>query len=234
MITHWPRGDHFDRILRRREARSTKPPPGSQGRCAHAGGVFIRDLLRALAHARVPHYIVGGVAVNLHGVPRLTYDIDPTGRADHRGRPAADRRGPRARRSRRRPGGGELLALVARASSARRSASAWSRSRWRGPAAVPRPGGGRGADVAAGHAGCAAHPRRDRTEAQSPQGWQGNSARSRVARGRARSGRDSRPSGWPGYSVRPTSASLGRPPGWRARRRRSPTWRAVTTPKASE
>jgi hypothetical protein len=38
--------------------------------------VFIRDLLRALADAAVPYCVVGGVAVNLHGVPRMTYDID--------------------------------------------------------------------------------------------------------------------------------------------------------------
>jgi hypothetical protein len=38
--------------------------------------VFIRDLLAALAAERVPYCIVGGVAVTLHGVPRLTYDVD--------------------------------------------------------------------------------------------------------------------------------------------------------------
>lgn len=38
--------------------------------------MFIRDLLRALADAAVPYCVVGGVAVNLHGVPRMTYDID--------------------------------------------------------------------------------------------------------------------------------------------------------------
>lgn len=38
--------------------------------------VFIRDLLRALADAEVPYCVVGGVAVNLHGVPRMTYDVD--------------------------------------------------------------------------------------------------------------------------------------------------------------
>jgi hypothetical protein len=38
--------------------------------------VFIRDLLRALADAKVPYCVVGGVAVNLHGIPRMTYDID--------------------------------------------------------------------------------------------------------------------------------------------------------------
>jgi hypothetical protein len=38
--------------------------------------VFVRDLLRALADAKVPYCLVGGVAVNLHGVPRMTYDVD--------------------------------------------------------------------------------------------------------------------------------------------------------------
>jgi hypothetical protein len=38
--------------------------------------VFIRDLLQALADAAVPYCVVGGVAVNLHGVPRMTYDVD--------------------------------------------------------------------------------------------------------------------------------------------------------------
>jgi hypothetical protein len=38
--------------------------------------VFFRDLLAALASSNVPYCVVGGVAVNLHGVPRMTYDID--------------------------------------------------------------------------------------------------------------------------------------------------------------
>ncbi|MDB4956269.1 MAG: hypothetical protein JWO36_3838 [Myxococcales bacterium] len=38
--------------------------------------MFIRDLLAALATKQVPYCIVGGVAVTLHGVPRLTYDVD--------------------------------------------------------------------------------------------------------------------------------------------------------------
>lgn len=41
-------------------------------------GVFIRDLLAALAEAQLPYCLVGGVAVNLHGVPRMTYDVDLT------------------------------------------------------------------------------------------------------------------------------------------------------------
>lgn len=39
-------------------------------------GVFIRDLAEALEDRGVSYAIVGGVAVNLHGVPRMTYDID--------------------------------------------------------------------------------------------------------------------------------------------------------------
>lgn len=38
--------------------------------------MFIRELLVALADARIRYCVVGGVAVNLHGVPRMTYDID--------------------------------------------------------------------------------------------------------------------------------------------------------------
>ncbi len=38
--------------------------------------MFIRELIEALALAQVRYCIVGGVAVNLHGVPRMTYDVD--------------------------------------------------------------------------------------------------------------------------------------------------------------
>ena len=38
--------------------------------------MFIRTLLAALADASVEYCLVGGVAVNLHGVPRMTYDVD--------------------------------------------------------------------------------------------------------------------------------------------------------------
>jgi predicted nucleotidyltransferase len=38
--------------------------------------VFIRDLIGALDRAGIRYCLVGGVAVNLHGVPRLTYDVD--------------------------------------------------------------------------------------------------------------------------------------------------------------
>jgi hypothetical protein len=38
--------------------------------------VFIRDLIGALDRAAIRYCLVGGVAVNLHGIPRLTYDVD--------------------------------------------------------------------------------------------------------------------------------------------------------------
>jgi hypothetical protein len=38
--------------------------------------MFVRDLLLALSRSAIRYSIVGGVAVNLHGVPRLTYDVD--------------------------------------------------------------------------------------------------------------------------------------------------------------
>lgn len=38
--------------------------------------MFLRELLAALSDASVPYAVVGGVAVNLHGVPRMTYDVD--------------------------------------------------------------------------------------------------------------------------------------------------------------
>jgi hypothetical protein len=39
-------------------------------------GLFYHDVRSALAGAGVRHVIVGGVAVNLQGVPRFTADID--------------------------------------------------------------------------------------------------------------------------------------------------------------
>jgi predicted nucleotidyltransferase len=39
-------------------------------------GVFIRELLAALARESCSYCLVGGVAVNLHGIPRMTYDVD--------------------------------------------------------------------------------------------------------------------------------------------------------------
>jgi hypothetical protein len=38
--------------------------------------VFIADLVTALSRAGIDYCIVGGVAVNLHGVPRRTYNVD--------------------------------------------------------------------------------------------------------------------------------------------------------------
>ncbi|MCL2776976.1 MAG: nucleotidyl transferase AbiEii/AbiGii toxin family protein [Polyangiaceae bacterium] len=38
--------------------------------------MFIHDLITALHAQEVRYCLVGGVAVNLHGVPRMTYDVD--------------------------------------------------------------------------------------------------------------------------------------------------------------
>lgn len=38
--------------------------------------MFVRDVTRALDEAGVPYCIVGGLAVNLHGIPRTTFDVD--------------------------------------------------------------------------------------------------------------------------------------------------------------
>jgi hypothetical protein len=38
--------------------------------------MFYLDLFRALASHRVRYAVVGGLAMNLHGVPRLTMDVD--------------------------------------------------------------------------------------------------------------------------------------------------------------
>lgn len=38
--------------------------------------MFFEDLVRALDQHGVRYALVGGVAVNLHGVPRMTYDVD--------------------------------------------------------------------------------------------------------------------------------------------------------------
>lgn len=38
--------------------------------------MFIRELLEELARSRVRYCVIGGVAVNLHGIPRVTYDLD--------------------------------------------------------------------------------------------------------------------------------------------------------------
>lgn len=44
--------------------------------------MFVEDLVRALSRHGVDYALVGGVAVNLHGVPRMTYDIDLVVRTD--------------------------------------------------------------------------------------------------------------------------------------------------------
>jgi hypothetical protein len=38
--------------------------------------VFIGELFAALEAAGLEYAVVGGVAVNIHGVPRMTYDVD--------------------------------------------------------------------------------------------------------------------------------------------------------------
>ncbi len=38
--------------------------------------VFVRALISRLNESEVPYCLVGGVAVALHGVPRMTYDVD--------------------------------------------------------------------------------------------------------------------------------------------------------------
>ncbi len=38
--------------------------------------MFYIDLLKDLYHSHIQYLIVGGVAVNLHGVPRATFDFD--------------------------------------------------------------------------------------------------------------------------------------------------------------
>ena len=38
--------------------------------------VFIQELIEAFDRAEIRYCIVGGVAMNLHGVPRMTYDVD--------------------------------------------------------------------------------------------------------------------------------------------------------------
>src|SRR5579864_7886909 len=40
------------------------------------GWVFYESILRALEKHEVRYAIVGGVAVNLHGIPRMTADLD--------------------------------------------------------------------------------------------------------------------------------------------------------------
>ena len=42
----------------------------------YSSTVFFEDLVRALDEGHVRYALVGGVAVNLHGIPRMTYDVD--------------------------------------------------------------------------------------------------------------------------------------------------------------
>jgi hypothetical protein len=61
--------------------------------------VFYEDVFRALNRHRVRYLIVGGIAVNLSGVPRMTRDLDrrphsiedagepPSGQVGHRDAP---------------------------------------------------------------------------------------------------------------------------------------------------
>lgn len=44
--------------------------------CTRIRGVFIRELFDALESRKVNYAVIGGVAVNLHGIPRMTYDVD--------------------------------------------------------------------------------------------------------------------------------------------------------------
>lgn len=39
-------------------------------------GMFYLDLFRTLEARKVRYLLVGGVAMNLHGVPRMTMDVD--------------------------------------------------------------------------------------------------------------------------------------------------------------
>jgi hypothetical protein len=48
---------------------------GGSAKC-YAPLVFAREVTQALDDAGVDYCIVGGLAVNLHGIPRATYDVD--------------------------------------------------------------------------------------------------------------------------------------------------------------
>ncbi|MCK4527300.1 nucleotidyl transferase AbiEii/AbiGii toxin family protein [candidate division WOR-3 bacterium] len=39
-------------------------------------GIFYLDIIRAFNHEGVKYLVVGGVAVNLYGIPRMTVDLD--------------------------------------------------------------------------------------------------------------------------------------------------------------
>lgn len=38
--------------------------------------MFLEELIRSLDSEKVPYALIGGLAVNLYGVPRMTYDVD--------------------------------------------------------------------------------------------------------------------------------------------------------------
>jgi len=46
--------------------------------------VFVRELVQALTRAHIDYCVVGGVAVNLHGAARRTYNVDLVVRPDSR------------------------------------------------------------------------------------------------------------------------------------------------------
>jgi hypothetical protein len=52
-------------------------------------GLFYHDVLAALSEAGIPHVVVGGMAVNLQGVPRFTSDLDVAMAVDGRSLPMA-------------------------------------------------------------------------------------------------------------------------------------------------
>lgn len=54
--------------------------------CCKVSGdvVFVRDLVLALTRAHVEYCVVGGLAVNLHGARRRTYNVDLVVRPDAR------------------------------------------------------------------------------------------------------------------------------------------------------
>ena len=63
-------------------------------------GLFYHDVFRALLDAKIPFVVVGGVAVNLQGVPRFTADVDvavPFGPELHAAALALERLGLRPR-----------------------------------------------------------------------------------------------------------------------------------------
>jgi hypothetical protein len=45
-------------------------------RAGNSGATFYLELFRALEEHRVRYLLVGGLAMNLHGVPRMTMDVD--------------------------------------------------------------------------------------------------------------------------------------------------------------